>query len=420
MAQPAPPPGMRQFVPQHERVAASILRRKSNQLTPVQVQPPIAGKQTLLGSQNPAIVKSIGGAAKSSAAPPAPPNSITRGVAATNPQGAFYSGTPTEYPLVPNMANPSVGSEIIYDPAGAMSQGTPMDGNIVYEDGAGPMMHSSSCNGCAECSPGGSCWIDTFSLNLGVTSFKNGINNGHSGSFGFQQGINWGSPYVFVPLGMYTQVGFRSTQTEFGGTQFDQGGINEDHRGQMFVTAGFFRRAEWGWQGGVVFDYLRDEWISEVDFGQVRGELSWAVPNGSSLGLAFATSTTDNSGRALSTTNGNQNFETEDYYTLFYRVRSNQHRLGQWRVFAGFTSNSNGIIGSDFKVPLAETWSLEPAFTFVVPDESTAEGAPAEEKWNVAINLVWYPGRGVNGVNYAMLPMFDVADNGSMLISEVK
>lgn len=296
-----------------------------------------------------------------------------------------------------SLAAPSVMDDATYDSGQ----------DVVMDYGYGNPVSGTDC---------GYCWIDTFSLNLGVAGFKNALNNGHSGSFGFQEGINWGTPYEFVPLGMNMQIGFRAIQSEFSGTQFDGGNTNSDHRSQFFVTGGFFKRVTCGWQGGIVFDFLRDEWISDVDLGQVRGELSWAVPTGSSFGFWFTSSTDESTGRPLSNSSQTALFETRDMYALFYRVQSNQHRLGQWRVFAGLTGEDDGVIGSDFKLPLAGTWSLEPEFTFVIPDENTQNGGPSEEAWNVAFNLVWYPGRAVRGIDYCRLPMFDVAGNGSMVV----
>ncbi len=209
---------------------------------------------------------------------------------------------------------------------------------------------------------------------------------------------------------MNTQIGFRGTQVNFNGAEF-----TANHRAQFFVTAGFFRRAYWGWQGGLVFDYLHEDWYVGTDLAQLRGEISWAVPNGSSFGFWFNASVNDDRVTLPFGQNTIETWETHDVYAAFYRVKSNLCRQGQWRVFAGLTADSDGIIGSDFKLPMIGTWSLEPEFTYLIPDESTGAGGHLEESWNVAINLVWYPGRAVNGINHDLLPMFDVASNGSMI-----
>jgi hypothetical protein len=276
-----------------------------------------------------------------------------------------------------------------------------------------PACGNSGCSGvgCIGCGGHRRGWISTFSLMGGVHGFKNGVNRGNSGSFGFQEGFNLGSPFNFSALGMQSQVGFRATQTDFNGSSF-----TVDSRSQFFVTAGLFKRNVNGWQGGFVIDYLHDDWYTTIDLGQLRGELSYAAANGSSVGLMFTTGLfEDDTTSVLSGTSVEEDWETLDYYAFFYEVQSNHHRRGKWRVWVGLTGESDGIIGSDFKIPLAGTWSLEPGFTYVVPDEATGNGANAEEAWNVGVNLVWYPGRAMGDLNYRRLPMFDVAGNGSMV-----
>ena len=253
--------------------------------------------------------------------------------------------------------------------------------------------------------------LGTLSLFGGVHGFKNGVNRGSSGSFGFQEGFNVGTPFNFSALGMQSQIGFRATQTDFNGANF-----TADSRAQYFVTGGFFKRAYNGWQGGFVIDYLHDDWYTTIDIGQLRGELSYAVPNGSSVGFMFTTELfSDDTTAVLNGVSIDEEWETLDYYAFFYEVQSNHHRRGQWRVWVGLSGESDGIIGSDFKLPMAGTWSLEPEFTYVIPDEATGSGARAEESWNVAVNLVWYPGRAFGDLNYRRLPMFDVAGNGSLV-----
>jgi hypothetical protein len=130
------------------------------------------------------------------------------------------------------------------------------------------------------------------------------------------------------------------------------------------------------------------------------------------LGVWFASNVSEDT---ISFRNQVETYDTQDIVAAFYRMPSLNHALGRWRLYAGLTGNSDGIVGTDFRVPLPGTWALEPEFTYVIPDESAAEGGHRHEAWNVGFNLVWYPGRGVNGVNPSNLPLFDVAGNGSMI-----
>ena len=88
---------------------------------------------------------------------------------------------------------------------------------------------------CAGCQPGGfgACrdWCSsTFcggntSLFLGVVGFKGSPNLGRDGSFGFQQGVNFGTVLPFWPeSGVGWQVGVRTIQANIAGTSFGRRG----------------------------------------------------------------------------------------------------------------------------------------------------------------------------------------------------
>ncbi len=315
--------------------------------------------------------------------------------------------TPTEsYPVMPESVM-SYAPEYASSPAIESGCGINCGGcdscSVATTCDAGPYGCNGACGGqCVRC-------VDSMAIGLGVHGFKNGLNRGESGSFGFQESVNWGTPVTI--FGMNTQIGFRATQSDFNGA-----GFTTESRDQFFVTAGLFKRCYHGWQGGFVFDFMREDWYTEADLAQVRGELSYAVPNGSSVGVLFASAV--NEEESTSVVDGQtltETWTTHDTFAFFYKVQSNRHRRGQWRVFAGFTGESDGFVGSDFKIPLAGTWSLEPEFTYVVPDEPTGRGGIDNEAWNVALNLVWYPGRARGDLNLAGMPMLDVAGNGSMI-----
>src|SRR5439155_14079823 len=96
----------------------------------------------------------------------------------------------------------------------------------------------------------------------------------------FHEGFNWGIPIAGFLSG---QWGANWTQSNFSGSYF-----TTDNRNQIFFTAGLFRRVDWGFQGGLVFDYLHDEWDYSADLGQLRGELSWLWCNCNEVGFWFA------------------------------------------------------------------------------------------------------------------------------------
>ena len=87
------------------------------------------------------------------------------------------------------------------------------------------------------------------------------------------------------------------------------------------------------------------------------------------------------------------------------------------RLFGGFTSEGQGLVGGDATLPLNGRWSLRTSFIYAVPggDDSATDPRFARESWNVGISLVWTPcARPACGQNYCR-PLFNVADNGTFL-----
>jgi hypothetical protein len=211
------------------------------------------------------------------------------------------------------------------------------------------------------------------------------------------------------------QIGIRGVSGHYSGASF-----TTDTRNQLFLTGGLFRRVDWGLQGGVVIDYLRDDWYYDLRLTQIRGELSWVFPQCHELGFWFASSTRSDTVESQILGDGrfpfDEQFEPIDLYAFFYRRRLEEIGGGYGRVFAGFSGKSDGLIGVDLKLPLTENWALESEFTYLIPREGNERIAHREEAWNVAIGLVWYPGcRKAVGNDY-FRPLFDVADNGSFIV----
>ncbi|MEO2008546.1 MAG: DUF6666 family protein [Pirellulaceae bacterium] len=274
---------------------------------------------------------------------------------------------------------------------------------------------------CGSCGSGGVCRtgclipcprisFNNIEWTMGVNGFTGPGNRGQSGSFGFYEGANWGAQLPCIGCGeLGAQLGVRFVQSNLSGAAF-----TTNQRDQFFATGGIFRRVDWGLQGGVVVDYMHDNWYAEVDLVQLRGELSWVYPNCHEIGSFFTAATQTD--QVVSIINGApvpETFEGTDQYAFFYR-RLND--LGNWRLFAGFTSESDGLLGGDFQWAANECWALEGGFSYLIPEESTAAGGFVEESWNVGLGLVWYPGsRCSSGQDYYR-PLFNVADNGSFFM----
>ncbi|MDA1049734.1 MAG: hypothetical protein O3C40_04535 [Planctomycetota bacterium] len=300
-----------------------------------------------------------------------------------------------------------------------------IEGDIIYEDnivfdggGKGVVVGGDCCGGagCLQCCsiPCPRICLDNFQVFAGVQGFTGPVNRGQSGSFGFHEGFNWGAPVpCFGALG--GQIGLQATQSNLSGAEF-----TDENRHQLFLTGGLFRRVDWGLQGGIVFDYLWDDWYANTSLGQLRGEMSWVYPCLHELGFWFAASTSQDT-QVSSFSNGpdlTETFESTDLYAFFYRHHFGALEGANARLFAGWTGDSDGLIGADLNLPLSCDWALQGGFAYLIPEQATgnAGGGHAEESWNVAMSLVWYPGaRSAIGNDYYR-PLFNVANNGSFMV----
>jgi hypothetical protein len=316
-------------------------------------------------------------------------------------------------------------------------EGLPIAPDSYYDDAG--LLHEQSPGGncCRPCGPGqwggwGACvWVplcifiprpplDGLELFGGVEGFTGPANRGGSGSFGFHEGLNMGIPGC---LGCFAwQWGANWTQSSFDGNF-----LTDDSRQQIFATGGLFRRVDWGFQGGLVVDYLHDEWDYSADLLQLRGELSWLWCDRNEIGFWFTAGVNDSenlsvrrpvfsgTGNAVSFVDGTGTLEVNDLYAFFFR---RQFACGgQGRLYGGFTSNSQGLFGGDAQFPLNPCWSLRSNFIYVTPgsDDSPSDPRFTRESWNIGISLVWTPFAGRRGKGDYYRPLFNVADNGTFV-----
>lgn len=252
--------------------------------------------------------------------------------------------------------------------------------------------------------------IRELSVFAGVQAFKNPLDgaNRDRGSFGFNEGVNLGGPMTLLGLpAVGYQIGYRGTQNQLHG---DDDLNTSDGHDQHFVTAGLFHRKPVGLQYGVVYDFLRDERQGSADFGQVRGLLSVTNPRGNEIGFQFASKTNEN-------ILGGVTYEATNQYLFFFRKHGCEG--GEVRLYGGFDDDSKGILGADAAVPLSPRWSLETGFTYVIPEEDGAGVGAEEESWNLGMGLVWHYGKRARQCFQGQYrPMFQVADNGSMIVDD--
>jgi hypothetical protein len=244
----------------------------------------------------------------------------------------------------------------------------------------------------------------------GVHGFKGPYDQERdSGNFGFQEGFNVGGKLPFTETGY--QIGYQAAQSQLSGDA--DTGI-QDSFAQHFFTTGVFKRSRDGFQGGAVWDLLLDERSSSVAFSQVRAEFGFVDCGCHEIGVTGAVHLKNNvfldAEEETSTT-----FQSVDQYLLYYRMHG--PRGGEGRVYGGLTDDADGIIGSDFMIPLTDSWGLLPEFTYLIPKDNGGTIAAREEAWNISISLVWHwRGHARSCYSSPYRPLLNVADNGYMII----
>ncbi|MCA9127831.1 MAG: hypothetical protein KDB22_12130 [Planctomycetales bacterium] len=286
-----------------------------------------------------------------------------------------------------------------------------------------------SCLSCGSldgsCCPTLGCLLDWRRADLwaGTTSFTGPANyvttaaasNGRvGGAFGFQEGFNLGSQLPSLLCGQLgSQLGMRFTHTLLDGSV-----AGVDHRTQTFATAGLFRRVDYGLQGGLVVDYLHDDWVYQADLVQLRGEMSFLFSPCHDFGFRFTDSqqiddtTATVSGQAADVM---LRLETLNTYRFFYRYRYGQGSRGQAELQAGWTKDSGTVLGLQLDTPLQNQIGLQSKATYIIPSDGLSMPY-SQEGWNLSLAVVWTPGRIFGTARDYYRPLMDVADNGSFRV----
>jgi hypothetical protein len=272
--------------------------------------------------------------------------------------------------------------------------------------------HCLGCNRAAMCLE--NCYGFIFresSLFVGVQSFKGPPDLGVNGNFGFNEGFNVVGPLVPFPrIGVGYQLGGRWTQTNLSGNAF-----NSSSRNQMFFTGALFHRAyrNRGLQGGVAYDHLQDDYYRESNVGQLRYEFSLLNGCGHEIGVWGTVATNDDEDLEI-LQERLPGPELTDQANLFYRYST--PRGHQTRFWCGMTSFELITVGADMRVPVSNRIDFTGGFNYIIPDEGNQNNGERDESWNIGMNLVWYCGRRRDGIHVTPFrPLFDVADNGTMM-----
>ncbi len=276
-------------------------------------------------------------------------------------------------------------------------------------------------------------WLNETSVATGVQAFKGPFDLGTNGNFGFSQAINVGD-VLLHRRGIGYQIGAQVVESDLSGNLI----TGTSSRTQAFFTVGMFHRAFYGrgWQGGIVFDYLNDNYYVNMNVAQLRYEYSIVGARGHEIGYwGTSSSRTDSvatpqfaaqSFNPIAVTTRGTFMRTVQPMSLnqfFYR--RTLPNGGQGRAWIGFasgvygngsTTNTDAIVGSDFRVPLSNQFDFYGGYNYIIPSQGPPLNAVGEG-WGVMFGLAFYPGRCRTGChNGPYRPLFNVADNTTMIL----
>ncbi len=252
-------------------------------------------------------------------------------------------------------------------------------------------------------------WTRDLELLAGVHGFKGPFDQGRNGNFGFHGGFNFGAPLGFWDWGW--QIGSEVAVSNItGGTTIDNQSAN---RTQFFVTGGIFKRArDWGFQWGVVYDWLHDDYYTNADLKQIRSDTSFLFP-GRVHEIGYFGAYGTGGGNFVLLDRKAQNFifmETTDVFAFYYRRYFSGG--GDGRIWLGWSGNGDGVLGGEIRVPMGTSWELQNRFNYLIPKQGNSSDAVNNESWGVTIDLVWYIGHPAKCERWhPYRPMLNVADN---------
>ncbi len=334
------------------------------------------------------------------------------------------------------LSQPMTSSEIVM---GQSIVNGPISSEMVYENevvtsgcdscGDSGSYFQDDCCGRGGCPDGTPCWTGPLGKALrngsyffGASAFRHpaytspvGNDLEHDCNFGAYAGFNLGIPLCRLFCGRISgQFGMRSVQTNFGGNE-----VTDASRDQTFVTAGLYRRVDYGLQAGLVVDILAEEYFTSSSIAQLRGEVSWAYPSGAAVGFRFTSSQQSDTSEGVFNGTRFTDFATttdENYRFFLRKVLTN----GGWEeLFLGWTSAEHFAVGADFDIPVAQFMALEAGVAYYFSDleapNSNLGSTRIDDAFNLYVGFAFRP-QGLSYYRSYDRPLLPVADNGTMLI----
>ncbi len=177
-----------------------------------------------------------------------------------------------------------------------------------------------------------------------------------------------------------------------------------------------FRRVDFGLQGGVVFDLLREDTYFQTQLTQLRGNLSFAFLNQSEIGFEFARHLDSQVERewirgATATTALESEIVATDTNRFYWSTLLPAQPRIRTDVGLGFASGQRFLVDGSLTMPLSRIAGFRTHLTYLHPQGDP--DAYLRESYALSLELVLVPFRSTNR-RYDR-SFFSVADNGSFL-----
>ena len=156
------------------------------------------------------------------------------------------------------------------------------------------------------------------------------------------------------------------------------------------------------------------QYYRDADLSQIRTEIGYVSASGRrEFGYFGAYGARGD--LVTSANNGQFRLEPTNMHAFYYRRWFKNDGYG--RLWAGFTSEGDGLVGADLRVPVGKSWALENRLNYLIPWQEHGLQGLREESWGLTIQLVWYPGRSAQcAQDNRFRPLFNVADNSLFMV----
>lgn len=298
-------------------------------------------------------------------------------------------------------------------------------------DPACAQCQDGSCDNCrfapadvADCQDCPKLGFEAFQL---FNTFRGAPDGAGPSNFGEVTQVNAGIP-VIEAWGIGWQLGASYGIYDFSGRPppaTETTGAQQ----QIFVTTGFFRRANHGQRAsfGLVHDWMINNNYSQYavspTISQWRGQFEWALSGRNSLGVwgtwrdkSYIRDVPDNHNqfRAISQVNLFWHHKYEFGADTWLRAG-----MPVSKRLVGSGLPGSAIVGATAMAPLNPQLALYADAMYMAANAAPGPIASSRDAYNISMGIVWYPGRNARTPTVSggcWLPYMPVGNNGNFLV----